>query len=110
MKETRFIAITMIVGLTLLFVGYALGKEFTPPKIQNVFPPNYHTEDMPPVVDSVKCITIIFVDSVDGRPTFNVEFADSTVLDSMYPEEIANGLTTGHWNYNEDLEIKERAY
>lgn len=108
MKETKFIALTMVLGLMLLGTGYLLGRELTPPKIQNVFPPNYYTEDMPPVVDSVKCITVVFVDSVDGRPTFNVEFADSTVLDSMYPEEIAHGLTTGHWDYNEDLEIKER--
>jgi hypothetical protein len=50
----------------------------------------------------------VFADSVEGRPTFYVEFPDSTGLDSMYPEEIANGLNTGVWNYNEMLELKER--
>lgn len=109
MKEKQFIAITMIAGLMLLGTGYLLGKEFTPsPKIQNVFPPKYHTEDMPPVNGNPTSITVVFADSVDGRPTFYVEFPDSTGLDSMYPEEIAHGLNTGKWDYNEDLELTER--
>lgn len=108
MKETKFIAITMVIGLTLLGVGFLLGKQEG--RIQNIFPPNYHTEDMPPVVESPTSIKLVFADSVDGRPTYAILFNDSTVLDSMYPEEIANGLITGKWDYNEDLQIKERAY
>jgi hypothetical protein len=106
-KEKQFIALTMVVGLMLLGVGYLLGKQEG--KIQNVFPPKYHTEDMVPVVGKPKSITLVFVDSVEGRPTFCVEFPDSTGLDSMYPEEIANGLATGVWKYNEDFIITERA-
>ena len=108
-KENQFIAITMVVGLMLLGTGYCLGRLDKPVKIQNVFPPKYHTEDMVPVIESAKTIQVVFVDSVDGRPSYNVLFPDSTVLDSMYPEEIANGLNTGKWDYNEDFIIKERA-
>jgi hypothetical protein len=107
MKETKFIAITMVIGLMLLGVGFLLGKQEG--RIQNVFPPNYHTEDMVPIVGSPKSLKLVFADSVDGRPTYTVLFNDSTVLDSMYPEEIANGLVTGKWDYNEDFIIKERA-
>ena len=78
------------------------------PTVQNVFPPKFHTEDMVPVVEESKHISLVFADSVDGRPTYTVTFPDSTVLDSMYPEEIANGLITGKWNYNEDFTIIER--
>ena len=52
-----------------------------------------------------KCIHITLVDSVDGRPTYNIEFPDSTGIDSMYGEEIGNGLSTGNWSYNEDYKI-----
>ncbi len=106
MKEKQFIAVIMVVGLMLLGVGYLLGKQEG--RVQNVFPPKFHTEDMVPVVGSPKSITVVFADSVEGRPTYYVEFPDSTGLDSMYPEEIANGLNTGVWNYNEMLELKER--
>lgn len=108
-KENQFIAITMVVGLMLLGTGYCLGRLNQPVKIQNVFPPKYHTEDMVPVVGSPKSLKLVFADSVDGRPTYGVLFDDSTSLDSMYPEEIANGLNTGRWDYNEDFIIKERA-
>lgn len=107
MKEKQFIAVCMIAGMLLLVTGFCLGK-LDGPKIQNVFPPKYHTEDMKPVVGKPNAITVVFADSVEGRPTFYVEFPDSTGLDSMYPEEIANGLNTGVWNYNEMLELKER--
>lgn len=46
-------------------------------------------------------IEIEFVDSVDGRPTYNVYFPDGRALDQMYPEEIAQGLIDGNWQYNE---------
>jgi len=106
MKEKQFIAVCMIAGLMLLGIGFLLGKQLG--KVHNVFPPKYHTEDMPSVNGKPNCITVVFADSVEGRPTFYVEFPDSTGLDSMYPEEIANGLNTGVWNYNEMLELKER--
>lgn len=49
-------------------------------------------------------------DTVRGRATFNVFFYENnTSLDSMYPEEIANSLLTDKWQYNEMLELKERA-
>ena len=65
-----------------------------------------HTEDMPTLSKQSKdVIQIQFVDSVEGRPTYNVLFSDSTGLDSMYPEEIAHGLATGSWTYDEMLTI-----
>ena len=51
-------------------------------------------------------IIIIPVDTLDDRKTYNVLFNDEDGVDSMYPEEIANGLATGNWSYNEDLQIK----
>jgi len=107
MKDKQFIAITMIVGLVLLGAGYLLGKQER--EIQNIFHnPKYHTEDMSPVKSRAKAIEITFMDSAEGRPIYCVHLPDSTVLDSMYPEEIANGLLTGVWEYDEMLEIKER--
>ena len=50
---------------------------------------------------------IIPADSVDGRPTFNIEFEDGKVLEQMYGEEIAQSLITGKWRYNEYLMIVE---
>jgi hypothetical protein len=102
MKE--IITLTLV-GIVLLVTGYCLGKLDTP-TVQNVFPPKYHTEDMAPVNYSANRIVIQFADSVRGRPAYNVLFSDTTVLDSMYPEEIANGLATGKWLYNEDLKLK----
>ena len=51
-------------------------------------------------------IVIIAVDTVDGRPIFNVLFQDEDVMDSMYGEEIGNALATGDWHYDEDLRVK----
>jgi hypothetical protein len=49
-------------------------------------------------------------DTVRGKATFNVYFYNNgTGLDNMYPEEIANSLITDKWQYNEMLELKERA-
>lgn len=64
------------------------------------------TEDMPTLVKSSNDVKLVQSDNVDGRQTYNVIFPDGTVLDSMYPEEIANGLVTGQWDYNEDFQIK----
>jgi len=64
-----------------------------------------HTEDMESLVKTSQLVSIAIADTVDGRVTYNVSFPDGTVLDSMYAEEIANGLITGKWDYNEDLAI-----
>jgi hypothetical protein len=40
---------------------------------------------------------------VDGRRTFNVYFRDGRIIEQMYAEEVLNGLSTGVWQYNEDL-------
>lgn len=42
----------------------------------------------------------------DERPTFTVIFEDEKVIQYMYPEEIANSLITGVWEYNEDLRVQ----
>lgn len=69
-------------------------------------PVKLRTEDAPTLSKQSKdVIQIQFVDSVEGRPTYNVVFSDSTGLDSMYPEEIAHGLATGVWTYDEMLTI-----
>ena len=57
--------------------------------------------------NSVKDLKIIFSDSVFGRPVYTVIFPDSTGYNRMYPEEIANGLATGVWRYNEDFKLIE---
>jgi hypothetical protein len=75
-------------------------------KSKNQIPQGQHTEDMPPVAHSTKRVVIEFVDSLNGRPTYNVLFSDTSYMSSMYPEEIANSLNNGVWSYNEDLEIQ----
>lgn len=105
MKENVFVF--TLVGIILLGAGFYLGK-LDGPKVQNVFPPKHHTEDMKPVSKKADVITLVFTDSTDGRPTFCVEFNDSTLIESMYPEEIANGLVTGKWTYNEMLTLTEK--
>lgn len=94
------------IGMFLLGMGYLLGKQEG--RVQNVFPAKYHTEDMKPVSKKADVITLVFIDSAEGRPTYCVEFNDSTLIDSMYPEEIANGLVTGKWTYNEMLTLTEK--
>jgi hypothetical protein len=74
--------------------------------LKNQIPQGQHTEDMPPVTHSTKRVVIEFVDSLNGRPTYNVLFSDTSYMSSMYPEEIANSLNNGVWSYNEDLEIQ----
>jgi hypothetical protein len=83
------------IGMFLLGIGYVLGKtDVCTRKHQNF-------------IDDGRMV-IIPVDSVDGRPTFNILFSDENGIDSMYPEEIANGLNTGKWDYNEMLELTEK--
>jgi hypothetical protein len=50
-------------------------------------------------------IMIIPADTVGGRPTYSVIFDDEKALDHMYGEEIGNSLSTGKWEYDEDLVI-----
>lgn len=85
----------------LLIIGIALASCEKPIVKTNAI----YTEDMPTLMKSSNDIKIVISDSVEGRQTYNVLFPDGTMLDSMYPEEIANGLITGKWDYNEDLTI-----
>jgi len=43
---------------------------------------------------------------VDGRQTFSV-IVNNRAYDYMYPEEIAQALKTGVWEYNEDLSVSD---
>ena len=89
------IVLTAVLSAVFMYVGYIIGLSKAPVctrKHQNVI--NDHR------------IVIIPVDTIDGRKTFNVLFSDEEGLDSMYPEEIGYGLSTGKWSYNEDLKIK----
>jgi hypothetical protein len=52
-------------------------------------------------------IVLVKVGDVDGRPIFNVH-RDTCFDEQMYPEEIAYGLNTGLWDYNEDLRITDK--
>lgn len=87
--------------LVVLATGIILGAYLLPKEKQ----PVVYTEDSPRLIDSATMINIVLVDSVDGRPTYNVIFPDGKVIDSMYAEEIANGLITGVWDYNEDFKL-----
>jgi hypothetical protein len=52
-------------------------------------------------------ITISYIDtSEEGRALYRVYMSDSIVAEYLYAEEIANALVTGHWRYDETLEIK----
>ncbi len=44
---------------------------------------------------------------VEGRKTYHVKVGNVT-YEYMYAEEIANGLKTGDWLYNEDLKIESK--
>jgi len=92
----------------LLFISLVLLVSCSKPSIYEC-PPNvekHYTEDMKPYIGTARDITISLADTVEGRATYNVSFPDGTGLDSMYPEEIAHGLLTGKWSYNEDLQVK----
>jgi hypothetical protein len=94
------IALTVVLSaLVSCYIGYVIGKSNTYPayvgcsRVHQNFIPDGR-------------IVIIPVDTMDDRPTYNVLFNDEDGMDSMYPEEIAIGLATGNWDYNEDLQIK----
>lgn len=86
-----------IVGLLLLGLGFLLGKSD---------PSNVCIRKHQNFIEDGR-IVIIPTDTVDDRPIYSVLFSDETALDYMYPEEIANGLNSGRWEYNEMLTIKE---
>jgi hypothetical protein len=44
---------------------------------------------------------------VEGRKTYHVKVGKIT-YEYMYAEEIANGLKTGNWLYNEDLKLETK--
>lgn len=98
---TIFMGIFIVIGVSCLIYNMSATYSTYKQHKQVV----HHTEDMEPVNYSVQRIVVEFADSVEGRATYNVLFNDTTVLESMYPEEIANGIKTGKWEYNEDLQI-----
>lgn len=86
-----------MIGLMLLGTGFLLGKSD---------PSNACTRKHQNFIEDGR-IVIIPVGDVDGRNKYNVLFSDENGMDSMYPEEIANGLVTGKWQYNEMLKLTE---
>jgi len=82
-------------ALVFTFIGYIIG-------LSNA---SLCTQKHQNFIDDGR-IVIIPIDTIDGRKTYNVLFSDEEGMDSMYPEEIANGLNTGRWTYNEMLQIK----
>ena len=92
----------LLITLVALLASCSKPNQYDCP---TVFKQQIHTEDMSSLIKSSNNIQIVLAEDVDGRQTYNVLFPDGTVLDSMYPEEIANGLVTGKWDYNEDLQL-----
>lgn len=99
----RLFLVLAILTAVLLFLASCTKpvQEIVQPPVQKPM----HTEDMPTLEKQADSITIVLSDIVDGRQTYSVLFSDGTGLDSMYPEEIANGLITGKWDYDEDLTL-----
>lgn len=60
----------------------------------------------PQPIDNQGIVIYEMHDDVDGRKLFTVVFPDGKALEHMYAEEIAHGLKTGKWEYNEDLTIE----
>lgn len=59
-----------------------------------------------PKIDTTTVVIYPTMNIVDGRQTFSVIIGDSVAIDYMYPEEIAQSLKTGKWEYNEDLRVE----
>ena len=95
------IILAIIIGIIIALTSCSKPNQYDCPTVYK-----HTTEDMPTLVKSSNDVKLVQSDNVDGRQTYNVIFPDGTVLDSMYPEEIANGLVTGKWDYNEDFQIK----
>jgi len=95
----------------LLVISVILFASCSKPSVHDC-PPNvqkqkHYTEDTEPYVGIARNLTISVADTIDGRVTYNLSFPDGATLESMYAEEIANGLITGKWDYNEDLQITQ---
>ena len=84
--------------LMILAVGVLAGR--------NVFPKEHIKVEMRGNYPDDKMV-IIPVDSVDGRPVYDVVLKNDSLVEHMYAEEIAYSLTTGKWQYNEMLRIQE---
>lgn len=94
--KNEFKVLTVLLAMAAcLSCGYMFGKsqikECTR-KHQNIIPDGR--------------IVIIPVGEVEGRAKYNVLFNDEDYMENMYAEEIANGLITDDWDYNEDLRVK----
>lgn len=59
-----------------------------------------------PKIDTTTIVIYPTMNIVDGRQTFSVIIGDKYAMDYMYPEEIAESLKTGKWEYNEDLRVQ----
>lgn len=96
-RDLKEVVLFTFLGIFLLGMGYLLGvsEHVCKRKHQNF-------------IDDGR-IVIIPVGDVEGRKKYNVLFSDEEGVDDMYPEEIASGLITGKWDYNEMLTIKEKA-
>lgn len=93
-QKTFLILLTIIAGLVFTLIYVKRTSEVKePPRVLNTRM-------------KFDRIVIAVVDTVEGRPTYNVIFEDEDVMDSMYGEEIGQALATGKWEYNEDLRVK----
>lgn len=99
----KIILTTVLSALIFGYVGFIIGKSTT--TSSKVFSKKNTTTSSLITVDKTKSLCLMFADTVDGRPIYTVMFNDTTVLDAMYPEEIASGLLSGKWEYDEDLKL-----
>lgn len=67
-----------------------------------------YNEDKAPLYRKAENISISPSEKYKGRMTYDVTFQDGTIIQSMYPEEIANGIITGIWQYNENFKISKK--
>ena len=90
--EKRILLTFILSGLVFGYCGYIIGLSAQP--ANKHIKQNVHNSVKDSInVNQTKSLCLMFADSVDGRPTYTVMFNDTTVLESMYPEEIANGLS-----------------
>lgn len=93
----REVLVFTLVGLLLLGTGYVLGR---------TEPIGKCTRKHQNFIEDGR-IVVIPVGDVDGRKKYDVVISDENVKESMYPEEIAQSLNTGVWQYNEMLRLTE---
>lgn len=105
--EKKILLTTLLSAVVFGYCGFVIGKSTMCPPIKHSSKKHIvsNSVTVPIVMDGAKSLCLMFADSVDGRPTFTVMFNDTTVLDAMYPEEIANGLLSGKWEYDEDIKL-----